>query len=64
MSKTLLKQSIIPTLQKGAMRQEELQDECLHKLVREMKHVLMQAEQDLLSPRPDAVKQLLHRALN
>lgn len=62
MNKTLLNHFTV--IQPENVMHDEMHNESLHELVCDMKHLLLQAEKDLLSPRPDAVKQLLQKALN
>jgi hypothetical protein len=65
MNKTLLKHfTIIHPTQHDTKGKDMITDESLHELVLDLKHVLLRAEKELLSPRPEAIKQLLQRALH
>jgi len=65
MNKTLLNHfTLIDSLQHETPDKVVVQYDSLPMLVRELKHVLVQAEQELLSPRPEAIEQLLKRALH
>ena len=65
MNKTLLNHfTLIDSLQHETNDMVDVQYDSLPMLVRELKPVLLQAQQELLSPRPEAVEQLLKRALH
>jgi hypothetical protein len=65
MNKTLLKHfTVIHPIQHDTGGKDMIRDESLHELVLDLKHVLLQAEKELLSPRSEAIKQLLQRALH
>lgn len=65
MNKTLLKHfTVIHPTQHETKGKDMITDESLHELVIDLKQVLLQAEKELLSPRPEALKQLLQRALH
>jgi|GEM_PF-5458902 len=65
MSKTLLNHfTVIQPLQSTATDSIAMQDNSLPALVRDLKQVLLQAEHELLSPREEAIEQLLSKALS
>ncbi len=65
MNKTLLNHfTVIQSTQGSSADKMTGQDNSLQGLVRELKQVLLQAEHELLSPRDEAIEQLLSKALN
>lgn len=62
MNKTLLNHITVD--QEKATVPIEMKGETIPDLVRELKHALLQAENELLSPRPEAVANLLKKALH
>lgn len=65
MNKTLLNHfTVIHPLQHETAEQTGMKQESIPDLVRELKSVLKQAEKELLSPRKEAVDELLKKALN
>lgn len=65
MNKTLLNHfTVIQPTQNEAIDRLASTDNSLPGLVRDLKHVLIQAERELLSPRQEAIDQLLSKALN
>lgn len=64
MNKTLLNHfTVISPDHQATATQKDILGASLHELVSDMQEVLVQAEQELLSPRPEAIKQLLQKAL-
>lgn len=64
MNKTLLNHfTVISPDHQAAATQKDILGASLHELVSDMQEVLVHAEQELLSPRPEAIKQLLQKAL-
>lgn len=64
MNKTLLNHfTVISPEYQAAATQKDILGSSLHELVSDMQEVLVQAEQEVLSPRPEAIKQLLQKAL-
>ena len=65
MNKTLLNHfTVIQPSQHEVPDEATTRDNSLPALVRDLRNVLLQAEQDLLSPRAEAVEQLLSKALS
>lgn len=63
MSKTLLNHSTVTETLLHEAGETGFEADTLHSLVCELKPLLQLAERELLSPRPEAVLQLLSRAL-
>lgn len=65
MNKTLLNHfTVIQPTQHNVTDKLASKDNSLPGLVKDLKHVLLQAERELLSPRQEAIDQLLSKALN
>lgn len=65
MSKTLLNHfTVIHPLQKQPAERKDMEYDSLQGMVSELKYVLCNTEKELLSPRAEAIEQLLKKALN